>query len=29
VHTRLNDAATLLVIEWWTPLRGLQLMERE
>jgi len=29
VHTRLNDAATLLVIEWWTPSTGLQLMERE
>ena len=29
VHTRLNEAATLLVIEWWTPADGLQLIERE
>jgi Pyridoxamine 5'-phosphate oxidase len=29
VHTHLNDAATLLVIEWWTPSRGLQRIERE
>jgi hypothetical protein len=29
VHTHLNEAATLLVIEWWTPARGLQRTERE
>ena len=29
VHTRLNDAATLLVIEWWTPSAGRRLIERE
>ena len=29
VHTHLNDAASLLVIEWWTPSRGLQRVERD
>jgi hypothetical protein len=29
VHTHLNAAATLLVIEWWTPARGLRRIERE
>ena len=29
VHTHLNDTATLLVVEWWTPTRGLQRIERE
>ena len=29
VHTHLNDAATLLVVEWWTPGRGLRRTERE
>jgi hypothetical protein len=29
VHTHLNAAATLLVIEWWTPARGLRKVERE
>ena len=29
VHTHLDDAATLLVIEWWTPTRGLRRIERE
>src|SRR5215831_3871510 len=29
VHTRLNDQATMLVVEWWTPARGLRRMERE
>jgi len=29
VHTHLNDAATLLVVEWWTPSRGLQTVERQ
>ena len=28
VHTRLNEAATLLVVEWWTPERGLRRVER-
>jgi Pyridoxamine 5'-phosphate oxidase len=29
VHTHLNDAATLLVIDWWTPGDGLRRIERE
>ncbi|GAA3238836.1 pyridoxamine 5'-phosphate oxidase family protein [Dactylosporangium siamense] len=29
VHTHLNDAATLLVVEWWTPAQGLRRVERE
>lgn len=29
VLTHLNDAATLLVIEWWTPDHGLRSVERE
>ncbi len=29
VLTHLNDAATLLVIEWWTPTHGLRKIERE
>ena len=29
VHTHLNDAATLLVVEWWTPEKGLRRIERE
>src|SRR5262249_56004654 len=29
VHTHLNEAATMLVVEWWTPARGLRRMERE
>jgi len=29
VHTHLNDAASLLVIECWTPSHGRQLIERE
>ncbi len=28
VFTHLNDAATLLVVEWWTPERGLRRVER-
>jgi hypothetical protein len=28
VHTHLNEAATLLVVEWWTPMDGLQRVER-
>ncbi|WP_431873363.1 pyridoxamine 5'-phosphate oxidase family protein [Amycolatopsis sacchari] len=29
VHTHLDDAATVLVIEWWTPAHGLRRVERE
>jgi Pyridoxamine 5'-phosphate oxidase len=29
VHTHLNEAATMLVIEWWTPTHGLRRIERE
>ena len=29
VHTHLNDEATLLVVEWWTPAHGLRKIERE
>ncbi len=29
VHTHLNEAATLLVVEWWTPTLGLRTVERE
>ena len=29
VHTHLNAQATLLVVEWWTPARGLRKVERE
>ena len=29
VHTHLNEAATLLVVEWWTPGDGLRRLERE
>jgi pyridoxamine 5'-phosphate oxidase-like protein len=29
VHTHLNEAATMLVVEWWTPTRGLRSIERE
>ncbi len=29
VHTHLNAAATLLVVEWWTPSAGLRVVERE
>lgn len=29
VHTHLNEQATLLVIEWWTPTQGLRQIERE
>jgi hypothetical protein len=29
VHTHLNEDATLLVVEWWTPTRGLRRLERE
>ena len=28
VHTHLNEKATLLVVEWWTPTRGLRRIER-
>ena len=29
VHTHHNPAATMLVVEWWTPTRGLRRVERE
>ncbi len=29
VHTHLDEAATMLVIEWWTPAHGLRRIERE
>ncbi len=29
VHTRLNEKATMLIVEWWTPTRGLRRIERE
>ncbi len=29
VHTRLNDDATMLVVEWWTPTHGLRRVERQ
>ncbi len=28
VHTHLNQAATMLVVQWWTPAHGLQQIER-
>ena len=29
VHTHLNEKATMLVVEWWTPTHGLRRLERE
>ena len=29
VHTHLNEEATTLVVEWWTPTHGLRTIERE
>jgi hypothetical protein len=29
VHTHLNESATMLVVEWWTPAHGLRRLERE
>lgn len=29
VHTHLNEQATMLVVEWWTPGHGLRRIERE
>ena len=29
VHTHLNEKATMLVVEWWTPGPGLRRIERE
>jgi hypothetical protein len=29
VHTHLNENATMLVVEWWTPTHGLRRMERK
>jgi hypothetical protein len=28
VHTHLDDRATMLVVEWWTPTEGLRRVER-
>jgi hypothetical protein len=28
VHTHLNETATMLVVEWWTPTHGLRKIER-
>jgi hypothetical protein len=28
VHTHLNEKATMLVVEWWTPAHGLRRVER-
>jgi pyridoxamine 5'-phosphate oxidase-like protein len=28
VHTHLNEAATMLVVEWWAPANGLRRIER-
>jgi hypothetical protein len=28
-HTHLNEQATMLVVEWWTPTHGLRRIERE
>jgi hypothetical protein len=28
VHTHLDDQATMLVVEWWTPVHGLRRVER-
>jgi Pyridoxamine 5'-phosphate oxidase len=28
VHTHLDDEATVLVVEWWTPVHGLRRVER-
>jgi hypothetical protein len=29
VHTHLNEGATMLIIDWWTPTHGLRSVERE
>jgi Pyridoxamine 5'-phosphate oxidase len=29
VHTHLNEQATMLIVEWWTPTHGLRRIERE
>ncbi len=29
VHTHLNERATMLIVEWWTPSHGLRRVERE
>jgi hypothetical protein len=28
VHTHLNEQATMLVVEWWTPAHGLRRIDR-
>lgn len=29
VHIHLNEGATLLIVEWWTPTHGLRMAERD
>jgi hypothetical protein len=29
VHTHLDEKATVLVVEWWTPTHGLRRVERK
>jgi hypothetical protein len=29
VHTHLDEKATVLVVEWWTPAHGLRRAERD
>ena len=29
VHTHLNEEATTLVVDWWTPTNGLRSLERD
>jgi hypothetical protein len=29
VHTHLDEEATMLVVEWWTPTQGLRRIERQ
>jgi hypothetical protein len=29
VHTHLNEQATMLVVEWWTPTHGLRRIDRQ
>ena len=29
VHTHLNEQATMLIVEWWSPAHGLRRVERE
>jgi hypothetical protein len=29
VHTHLNEEATMLAVEWWTPVHGLRRIDRD